>query len=218
MAKELTRNGDGRATVLLVDDHEVVRAGLGGLLQQEKDLQVVGEAATGCAAVAMAAELSPDVVVIDMGLPEMNGIDVTRQVLGSGHTPRSSGCRPVRTIGWRRKCCSGATAFLSKMAVHEELIAAIRSSLGRFTASTPVRVQAPAAVSAGKSVFTILSQREREVLQLIAEGKATKQVAGVLNMSVKTAETHRRNLMEKLNMDSVAELTKYAIREGLTSA
>jgi DNA-binding NarL/FixJ family response regulator len=207
--------------VLLVDDHEIIRTGLRTLLQREQDMVVVGEAPDGRAAVQQILELSPDVVVMDLTMPHLNGIDATRQAIAA---------RPhVKVIGLSASgddrmvvemLRAGAFGHVNKTAAASELINAIRTVLKGSFYFSPDIVARIAADNGGHahSAFDRLSPREREVLQLISEGKATKEVAAMLRVSIKTAETHRRNLMDKLHVDSVAELTKYAIREGLTSA
>jgi len=207
--------------VILVDDHEILRTGLRALLQRERDLVVVGEASDGRKAVEMVRTLSPDVVVMDLTMPHMNGIDATRQALAAAPNVKVVG---LSASGDDRAVVemlrAGAMGHVSKTAAADELIIAIRTVLqGSFYFSSEI-VARIATDRGGQahSAFDTLSPREREVLQLIAEGKATKEVAAMLHVSIKTAETHRRNLMDKLHVDSVAELTKYAIREGLTSA
>jgi DNA-binding NarL/FixJ family response regulator len=207
--------------LLLVDDHEIIRAGLRTLLEREADFRVVGEATNGRSAIERVRELSPDVVVMDISMPELNGIDATRQVLAN--------CPGTKVIGLSASADghmtsellrAGASGHLTKSSAFEELVQAIRAVLKGHPYFSPEVVTRIASEPTGRvqPVFDRLSTREREVLQLIAEGKATKEVAAMLSVSVKTAETHRRNLMEKLHVDSVAELTKYAIREGLTTA
>jgi DNA-binding NarL/FixJ family response regulator len=207
--------------VLLVDDHEIIRTGLRTLLQRERDMSIVGEASDGRRAVELVREVSPDVVVMDLTMPHLNGIDATRQSIAAKPSVRVIG---LSASGDDRMVIemlrAGAVGHVNKTAAGNELINAIRTVLkGSFYFSP--EIVARIATSPGDqphSAFERLSPREREVLQLIAEGKATKEVAAMLRVSIKTAETHRRNLMDKLNVDSVAELTKYAIREGLTSA
>jgi DNA-binding NarL/FixJ family response regulator len=209
--------------VLLVDDHVMIRSGLRALLAADDNLEIVGEANEGRTAVQMVRELSPDVVVMDLRMPDMNGIDATRQVLSakiearviglSANTDRHSVVEMLR---------AGARGYVLKESAFEELSTAIRAVMKNKVYLSPaitdlVVEEVLNGDGEGVSVFGVLSAREREVLQLISEGKATKEIAGVLGVSVKTAETHRRNLMEKLHVDSVAELTKYAIREGITS-
>jgi DNA-binding NarL/FixJ family response regulator len=233
--------------VLLADDHRIVREGLKSLLQSQPDLQVVAEAADGRQAVEMARELDPDVVVMDVAMPQLNGIEATRQLAGddrgmkivalSMHSDR-------RYVSEALK--AGASGYVLKDGAFDELITAIRSVVadrvylsprvagvvvedyvrrlptrGGAPARAPARVESDNARGAepapAGSAFDALTPREREVLQLMAEGYATKEVAHRLHVSVKTVETHRRQLMEKLDLHSVAELTKYAIREGLTT-
>jgi DNA-binding NarL/FixJ family response regulator len=230
--------------VLLADDHRIVREGLRSLLEAQDDMQVVGEADNGRVALEMAAESEPDVVVMDVAMPQLNGIEATRRLMNdqpatkvvalSMHSDR-------RYVSEALK--AGATAYLLKDGAFEELVTAIRAVVANKVYLSP-RVAGvvvddyvrrlpgdkadgkPAAASeagpdAGRpesaGAFQKLTAREREVLQLMAEGYATKEIATRLHVSVKTVETHRRQLMEKLQLYSVAEVTKYAIREGLTS-
>jgi DNA-binding NarL/FixJ family response regulator len=210
--------------ILLVDDHEIFLEGLRGLLEKHRDLEVVGRAADGRTAVDLARELAPDVVVMDITMPGMNGIEATRRIVA--HEPR------VRVVALtmhstRRFMAealkAGAAGYLLKESAVAELILAIRTVVeGRAYLSpriTDVLVSdyvrhVPAGGSADLSA---LSPREREVLQLVAEGKSTKEIAGLLHVSVKTIEAHRTQVMEKLRIRSVAGLTKFAITEGLTS-
>jgi DNA-binding NarL/FixJ family response regulator len=213
--------------VLLADDHRMVRDGLRALIQSEKDLEVIAEAEDGRTAVRLAAETSPDVVVMDISMPDLNGIDATRQIMT--HDPdvkvvaltAYADPRMVSNI-----LGAGASGYLPKDAAFEELAVAIRTVAARKVYLSPhatralVREAAPRTGGTGSQpggAFEALTPREREVLQLMAEGKATKEIAAVLHVSVKTVETHRRQMMDKLNLDSVAEVTKYALREGLTS-
>ena len=187
-------------------------------------MEVIGEAADGRAAVQMTHDMSPDVVVMDVGMPGLNGIEATRQIMNkepdakvvalSMHADR-------RFMGEMLK--AGAKGYLLKDGAFEELANAIRSVVADKVYLSPriadvvvddyVRRQNGVEPSA----FAKLTPREREVLQLMAEGRATKEIAMDLHVSIKTIETHRRQIMEKLQIYSVAELTKYAIREGLTS-
>ena len=212
-------------TILLADDHQIVREGLRSLLEGEAGFQVVAEAGDGRTAVQLAKEHRPDVVVMDIGMPHLNGIEATRQIINSG-----AGHPKVIALSMHsdRRFMSeilkaGASGYLLKDSAAEELIGAIRAvAEGKVYLSPQIADvvvddylrRIPAAES---TVFTALTPREREVLQLMAEGKATKQIAQLLHVSIKTVETHRRQLMEKLDLHSVAELTKYAIREGLTT-
>ncbi len=208
--------------VLLADDHQIVRDGLHALLDAETDLEIVGEAREGRAAVQLAAQMKPDVVIMDIGMPDLNGMEATRQILEA-----APGVRIValsmhsdrRFIEGMFK--AGAAGYLLKDAAFEELARAVRTVVaGRPYLSPSIAAAVidgyvnPAAGSA--SAADLLTPREREVLQLLAEGNSTKQIALSLDVSVKTVETYRSRLMEKLDLHSVAELTKYAVREGLT--
>ena len=211
-------------TILIADDHQIVREGLRGLLQQQTDMQLIGEASDGRAAVEMAQQMSPDVIVMDVGMSGLNGIEATRQI-----TLKEPDAKVValsmhadrRFMGEMLK--AGAKGYLLKDGAFEELATAIRSVVADKVYLSPriadvvvddyVRRQNGVEPSA----FAKLTPREREVLQLMAEGRATKEIAMDLRVSIKTIETHRRQIMEKLSIYSVAELTKYAIREGLTS-
>jgi DNA-binding NarL/FixJ family response regulator len=207
--------------VLLADDHQIVRDGLRALLIGQDDIEVVGEAREGRSAVKLAQELNPDVVVMDISMPDLNGVDATRQIRAAnpeaqiiGLTAHSDEKMAVRLFD------AGATGFIPKTAAFEELAIAIRQVAAQRTYISPrMHFDHPLESSNGNKSRGPrgLTPREREVLQLMAEGKATKEVARHLNVSVKTVETQRRHIMEKLNIYSVAELTKYAIREGLTT-
>jgi DNA-binding NarL/FixJ family response regulator len=210
--------------VLIADDHQMMRAGLRALLEQRPDVKVIAEAGDGRAAVRLAREHSPDVVVMDINMPDLNGVEATRQICADGKGPKIialTGYAPTRfTVEMLN---AGASAYVLKTAAATELTMALDAvCAGKIYLSPEVSnevMQKPSPdANAKRSVFHHLSSREREVLQLLAEGKSTKEVAARLNVSIKTVETHRRNLMEKLNIHSVAELTKYAIREGITSA
>jgi len=210
--------------ILIADDHRMVRKGLVALLTAEETFEVVGEADDGRAAEQMASQLQPDVVVMDLRMPNLNGIDATRQILGESPKTKIIGLSANSDSRSATEMLrAGASGYVFKQSAFEELATAIRTVMqGEIYLSPSLAdgILADYLKGSGRepgSVFGMLSQREREVLQLISEGRATKEVAAELRVSVKTAETHRRNLMEKLHVDSVAELTKYAIREGLTS-
>jgi DNA-binding NarL/FixJ family response regulator len=209
--------------ILLADDHRMIRQGLKSLLEKHVDMKVVGEAENGRDAVAMVAEHKPDVVVMDLHMPELNGVDATRGAMAahpgvkviclSAHANERMTAEILK---------AGASGYVLKEGAFEELNTAIRTACGgKVYLSPSVASMLVNDLVRGRgepaSVFSTLSNREREVLQLITEGKTTKEIAFNLHVSVKTAETHRRNLMEKLQIDSIAELTKFALREGLTS-
>lgn len=211
--------------LVLADDHAMMREGLKSLIGKEPDLAVVGEADNGVETVELAQKAGAHVVVMDVAMPDLNGIEATRKLLKanpsikvvalSGHANREF-VREMLKVG--------ASAYVLKSRAYEELVRAIREVVkGKKYLSPDVAcgvVDEYVEISSSKSVnpaFVVLTDREREVLQQIAEGRSTKEVADALSVSVKTVETHRRNIMEKLNLRSVAELTKYAIREGITS-
>lgn len=210
-------------SVLLVDDHKIIRDGLKALLEHSDGITVAAEAQDGRQAVALALKLKPDVIVMDVGMRDLNGIEATRHILDqlpgtriialSMHADR-------KFVG--RMLQAGARGYLLKDCAFEELVDAILAvRSGRVYLShgvTGVVVEAYVHQLEGDNVRTPkLSDREREILQLLAEGKSTKATALALNVSVKTVETHRKNIMEKLGIDSTAALTKFAIREGITS-
>jgi DNA-binding NarL/FixJ family response regulator len=209
-----------------------VREGLRSLLQDQPDLEVVGEAADGRQALELAAEHDPDVVVMDVAMPQLNGIEATRRLMSD-----SPGTKVValsmhsdrRYVAEALK--AGAAGYLLKDGAFDELVSAIRAVVANKVYLSP-RVagvvvddyvrrlpdgDGAAEPRGAPGAFQKLTPREREVLQLMAEGFSTKEIAARLHVSVKTVETHRRQLMEKLQLYSVAEVTKYAIREGLTS-
>jgi len=210
--------------VLIADDLQIVRQGLRTLLEREPDLEVVAEAENGRSTVRLARESHPEVIIMDVAMPDLNGIEATRQIISEMPKVKVialSMYADRRFVSNMLK--AGASGYLLKDCASEELVRAIRVVLAHKTFLSPgvadivVKdyVQTPLGPEA--SVFNILSNREREVLQLMAEGKSTSQIAECLHVSVKTVETHRQQMMQKLKMHSVAELTKYAIREGLTT-
>jgi DNA-binding NarL/FixJ family response regulator len=210
--------------VLLADDHKIVRDGLRTLLEKHAEIQVVGEAEDGRETVLQTRKLLPDIVIMDIAMPELNGIEATRQILSespdvkvialSMHSDRRFVTEMLK---------AGASAYLLKDCAFEELVIAIRTVLkGKIylspgIAGVVIESYIKSTPRSEVSVFSLLSDREREVLQLMAEGRTTKEIASHLNVSIKTVETHRTNIMTKLDIHSIAELTKYAIREGLTS-
>jgi DNA-binding NarL/FixJ family response regulator len=210
--------------ILLVDDHRILRDGLRTLLSANPDFEVVGDAQDGRSAVEMAERLTPNVVVMDIGMPDLNGIEATRQII-----ERVPACRVIALSAYAdRKLIAealkaGASGYLLKDSAFEELAEAIRTAVAKRVYLSPkiaadlVDDYVRMSKDPSPSVFDSLSPREREVLQLIAEGHSTKEVARILKVSVKTVETHRRQVMNKLDLFSVAELTRYAIREGLVS-
>ncbi|MBV8782436.1 MAG: response regulator transcription factor [Phycisphaerae bacterium] len=210
---------------LIADDHQILREGLRALLQKERDFQVVAEAGDGQTAARLAAELQPDVIVMDVSMPILNGIDVARQV--SRDMPKTRIIVLSANLDEMTATAAlhaGVHGLVPKASAFEEVVNAIRTVIKgqqylspEITADVMNRFLAPAESADKSSVYAALTPTERQVLQLIAEGLATKQIAIQLNRSVKTVETHRRNLMEKLNIDNVAGLTRYAVRQGIAA-
>ncbi len=210
--------------ILLADDHKIVREGLRSLLEKQPDLEVVAEAENGRQAVQLVKKLQPQVVIMDIAMPELNGIEAARQIkteapavkiiILSMHSDKRF---VARALG------AGASGYLLKDCALEEITGAISRVIKNQTYLSPgitglvVEDYVRHMAAAKEPTFVVLTTREREVLQLITEGKATKEIAFLLHVSVKTVETHRRQIMEKLDIHSIAELTKYALREGLTS-
>ena len=212
--------------VLLVDDHMIFRQCMRHLLDQQTGIEVVGEAGDGRVAIDLVRQLSPDAVVIDVVMPSMNGIDATRLILKD---------RPeVRVIALsmhghqhfvREVLSAGASAYLLKECAFSELVQAIRGAVERnevYLSPDVSRVvfdgylRAARGEAPPRDEGADLTPREREILQLIAEGGASREIAQLLGVSTRTVENHRANLMKKLRADSLAELVKYAVREGLT--
>jgi len=212
--------------VLIADDHKIMLAGLRSILEKQTDFEVVGEADNGRKAVQMAQGKKPDVVVMDVSMPDLNGIEATKQIIESLPETRvialSMHSDKRFVMGMLR---AGASGYLLKDCASQELANAIdQVARGKKYLSPEITgvVIDDFLLGRGSSeeVATAASQlspREREVLQLIAEGWSTKQIASHLYVSIKTIETHRRQIMKKLDLHSIADLTKYAIREGLTS-
>jgi len=211
--------------ILIADDHKIVREAIGSLLNNELGMEVVGQAEDGRTAVQLARELQPSVVVMDIEMPNLNGIEAARQIVHelpgvkvialSERSDRSSVHEMLK---------AGASGYVLKQCAFQELVSAIRNVVSNQTYLSPqisgivVEGYVHRLTEHGSSAYSILTPREREVLQLIAEGKSTKAIAKELYVSAKTIEWHRSQLMKKLRVQSVAELVKYAISEGLTCA
>jgi DNA-binding NarL/FixJ family response regulator len=210
--------------VLLVDDHAILREGLGALLAEQSDIEIVGEAGDGRTAIDMVRTLSPDVVVMDVGMPDLNGIDATRRIRAEHPGSRVVALSTHTDERYVQHMLeAGACGYVLKIAAYDELLRAVRAaSQGRTYLSTEIAGGVvdralhgrPGADATGGAK---LGTREREVLQLVAEGKTSAEAAKSMHISIKTVETHRRNIVLKLGLRGTAELTKYAIREGLTS-
>ncbi len=210
--------------VLLADDHNMIRQGLRALIEKEEGMSVIAEAEDGRKAVELTAELAPKVVVMDVGMPNMNGIEATRRIVAAGPEVKvlalsmHSDKRFVKEM-----FAAGASGYLLKDSAFQELVLAIRTLAEDRTYLSPgvtdsvIKDFVNRRPEAEVSVFSLLTGRQREVLQLTAEGMSTRDTAAQLRVSVKTIETHRQKIMNKLGVHSIAELTKYAVREGLTS-
>ena len=211
--------------VLMADDHQLMRSGIRLMLEREADLSVVGEAGDGREAVALAKSLRPDVVVMDIGMANLNGIEAAQQMTGdrpeiavvmlSMHSDESYVLRALK---------AGARGYLLKDSAEADLIKAVHAVAGGKSFFSPAvsKVLLDDYVrklrrSGTEDAYDLLTPREREVLQLIAEGKSNKDIANLLNLSVYTVESHRANLMEKLNVRGLPELILYAVRKGIIS-
>ena len=209
--------------LLLADDHAIVRRGLRSLLESEPGLQVVAEAADGLEAVKLTSEHRPDLLILDIGLPRLNGIDVAARVqkldpapwviILTMHTDESYILRAL---------AAGARAYLLKDATDEDLLPAIRAAAAGRPFSSPavtsVLVEDYLRQLQSRGLtdsYYLLTDREKEVLQLLAEGRSNKEVATLLAVGVSTVETHRANLMQKLNLHNTAEIVLYAVRKGI---
>lgn len=206
-----------RLRILLADDHQIVRQGLKGMLERE-GFEVVGEAADGREAVRLAGDLSPDVAILDFSMPLLNGLDAAREILRT--SPRiglillTMHTEDHRVVGALR---AGIRAYVLKTQAAEELVQAIRevSRGGTFLSPGVSHVVVQAYLAKTDLPPDPLSPREREVLQLVAEGKTTKEIAAELGLTTKTAESYRAKIMEKLDIHDTAGLVRYAIRQGL---
>lgn len=211
-------------TIILADDHEIVRQGLRELLAGESDLRVVAEAESCRQTLKLARELAPEVIIMDISMPDLPGLEVCRQIL-----TESPGVKIIAlsmhadSLFVRNTLKFGALGYLLKDCALEELVQAIRTVMQQQTYISPglagTLIKDCAADLANKtvSVYAVLTSREREVLQLLAEGKNALQIADLIGITGKTVAGHRRRLMNKLGLHSVAELTKYAVRQGLTA-
>lgn len=213
------------AKVLLVDDHKIMREGTSALLRKYSKFEVVGQASDGHQALEMVEELEPDIVIMDIGMPNLNGIEATQRILSkhpqtkvmalSTHSDGSMIAKMIR---------AGAAGYMLKESAFEELVEGLNAMLeGKTFLCKEI---SKVVFSEYVSIITnpknrsgdALSSREREVLQLVSEGKTTREIAEMLHLSTKTVDSHREHIMEKLGIRNIAGLTKYAIREGLTTA
>jgi two-component system response regulator NreC len=204
--------------ILLVDDHAVVRQGFRMILGAQPDMKIVGEAGNGREAISQAAELQPDVVVMDVAMPELNGIEATRRIAESSPRVRVLALSMHKDSVYVREILrAGAKGYLLKESIDVDLLTAVRAVAKGDGYLSPA-VSEAVLTDYRKHVtdpLDLLSSREREVLQLIAEGKTNKEIAGALNLSVYTVDAHRGRIMEKLNLHSAGELVRFAVRKGL---
>ena len=210
--------------VLVADDHTMVREGLRSLLNAKPDIEVVAEADNGRRALELVHEVMPDVVIMDVTMPDVNGIETTHQL--SAEFP------DVKVIALSMHADhrlvagmldAGASGYLLKDCAFEELENAIRTVVANQTYLSPkitrdiIEYHVRKSPLTQSSAFSVLTAKERQILQLLAEGKNTKQMAACFNISIKTVEAHRKHIMQKLNIHTISGLTKYAVREGLTN-
>jgi DNA-binding NarL/FixJ family response regulator len=205
--------------ILLADDHTILRQGLKLILSSQPDLQVVGEAANGHEVVGLAQELRPDIVLLDVAMPELNGIDATRRMMEANPKLRILVLSMHKEAVYVREILrAGARGYLLKDVIDTELLNAVRS-VARGDGYVSPAVSSALLSDYRQNIHNpidLLTKREREVLQLIAEGKTNKEVAAKLNLSVYTVDSHRGKIMEKLNLHSTGELVRFAIKHGLT--
>ena len=210
--------------IFIADDHRILREGLRSMIEKIRNVDVVGEAGNGREAVRLASEKRPDVVIMDVNMPDLNGIEATRLLLKELPAVKVialSMYSDKRFVAGMLR--AGASGYLLKAGAFEELATAVQTVMAGDIYLSPrvtgvVIEDYVGQLNQEKSAPTkTLSPREREILQLLAEGKSSKDVASLLHVSEKTVHSHRQNIMEKLNLHSIAELTKYAIKEGITS-
>src|SRR6201996_8743228 len=208
----------GKINILLADDHTIVRQGLKLILSANADLQVIGEAANGNEAVELAQKLKPDLVLMDVAMPELNGIEATRRMVESDSRIKVLVLSMHKEAVYVREILrAGARGYILKDAIDTELLSAVRSVVRGDGYISPA-VSGALLSDYRKDVndpVDLLSAREREVLQLIAEGKTNKEIATKLNLSVYTIDSHRGKIMEKLNLHSTGELVRFAIKHGI---
>ena len=220
---ETVKSMTGVVRILLADDHTVMRAGLRLLLERHETFEVVGEAADGREAVEIATQQKPDVVVMDVAMPHLNGVEAARQILSrnpdtaivmlSMHSDESYVLRSLK---------AGARAYLLKDSAEADLLAAVRAlTEGKSFFSPAISkilvedYMRQLERKGAEDTYELLTNREREILQLLAEGKTNKEVAGMLNLSLYTVETHRTHILQKLNLHNVPELILYAVRKRI---
>jgi two-component system response regulator NreC len=207
-----------RIRILLVDDHAVVRQGFKMILAEQPDMEIIGEAGNGREALALAESLKPDIVVMDVAMPELNGIEATRRLGESVPHARVVALSMHKDSVYVREILrAGARGYLLKDSVAADLVSAVRS-VARGEGYISPQVSNAVLDDYRRHVtnpIDTLTSREREVLQMLAEGKTNKEIAVILNLSVYTVDAHRGRIMEKLNLHSINELVRFAVRNGL---
>lgn len=210
--------------ILIADDHRIVREGIRTLLGNESDIEVIAEAENGREAVKLALKLKPDITIMDIGMPELNGIEAIKKIRREITTARIIvlSMHSEQDFIWKT-FKAGAYAYLLKDCAAGELVTAIKrvnsgkKYISEDISETVIQDFVGSKVEDSEAFYVPLTEREKEVLQLLSEGKSTKEIAEILFISSKTVESHRKNIMERLQIFSLPELTKYAIRSGLTS-
>lgn len=210
--------------VIVADDHKITRQGLRSLLEKKIDIEVIAEAENGREAVELAREFKPEVIIMDVSMPDLNGVEASKQIIQDNDNIKIIALSMHSdSLFVSEMLKSGASGYLLKDCAFEELEQAIRTVVEGKAYLSPsisgvvVDDYLQRLSKTEHDNIEVLTDREREVLQLLAEGKSTKQIALKLHISAKTVETHRRQIMNKLDIHTVAELTKYAIRKGLTA-
>jgi len=214
-----------KTRVLLADDHTLIRAGLSMVVEAQPDFTVVGEAEDGRSAVELATKLKPDVVVMDIGMPNLNGIEAARQIRDESPDTQVVMLSMHSDEGYvLRALKAGAKGYLLKDSAEADLARAIRAAVAGKAFFSPAvgkvlleDYMRKLKRTGAEDSYELLSAREREILQLVAEGKSSKEIANLLNLSVYTVETHRAKVMQKLNLRGIPELILYAVRKGIIS-
>jgi len=213
-----------KTRILIVDDHKIFREGMISMLEKKPDIEIIGEAKNGREAIKLFQELLPDIVIMDIVMPDMNGVEATRHISGNQANAKIIGLSMHEDGRFAAEMLkAGASGFLLKDCAFEELLDAIKTVRANGIYLSPKIKERMLDDYVGflskdnASLFSVLSAREQEVLKCLAEGKSTKVIASQLGVSAKTIEAHRQNIMGKLNISNIAELIKYAIRAGLTS-
>ncbi len=211
---------ENKISIVLADDYSMFRQGLTALISNEPELEIAGQASDGRHAVDVASRVKPNVVIMDMNMPRLNGIEATRQILSQNPLAKviiMSALSDRRSVTQALK--AGASGYLLKKSSFDELLTAIRTviRMGTYLSPEVTGVVVEHLAHGDSDDRPFLTAREREVVQLLSEGHSTKEVAAQLFVSVKTIESHRLRVMRKLGFNSLAQLTKYAIREGITS-